>query len=536
MCARADTINRLSGFHGRLNEAGTPPTSGENEKNQGRGPKAEYFRLNNNEEAVPIPREIECSHTGSASGTTVLPQPPSRSGQSPNCGSPGLLCASRSHPQHEGGASVVGGAPLTMEWRDSSNRETLSGHRDRCVKKGLGSNLPRGPDGGTLVEIGVQHAHQLPGSAGSHQVFCLGSQKCDDPAQNGQHECRHICEQAWRHSVTELDSHNQESMALVPAERYISHSGTPTGSTEHDCRRGIAHNEGQNRLETEPRGVQADKQAIGSSNSGSVRISPDNSATTLLQLEARPRGRSPECVLPTMGQARGEGIRQPSVEPGGKNPVPGTSSRSNHSVDRSSVEDTGVVRNSPGDVGRLPCDTQTSRRADTANNTNSGTRSGTSTSRVAYLRRHYEDEQISDTGTELLLASWRTKSSKSYDSLFGKWVCWCHQRGADPIDGPISDVVNFLAHVYDEGYQYRSLNSYRSAISSVHTKVDGHSVGEHPLVARLLKGVFNQRPPRPRYETTWDVAQVTEYLEKMGENSVLTLQELYCKCFCFFFV
>ena len=27
-------------------------------------------------------------------------------------------------------------------------------------------------------------------------------------------------------------------------------------------------------------------------------------------------------------------------------------------------------------------------------------------------------------GTELLLPSWRQKSSKSYDSLFGKWVDW----------------------------------------------------------------------------------------------------------------
>ena len=233
-----------------------------------------------------------------------------------------------------------------------------------------------------------------------------------------------------------------------------------------------------------------------------------------------PEAEALNAFSPTMGQARGEGIRQSPMESGGEDPVPGTSAKSNHSVGRSGVEDTGVVRNSPGDVGRLPCDTQASQQADTANNTNSSTRGGTSTSRVAYLRQHYKDEQISDTGTELVLASWRTKSSKSHDSLFGKWVCWCHQRGADPIDGPISDVVNFLAHLYDAGYQYRSLNSYRSAISSVHTEVDGHSVGEHPLVARLLKGIFNQHPPRPQYETTWDVAQVTEYLEKVGERTM----------------
>ena len=39
-------------------------------------------------------------------------------------------------------------------------------------------------------------------------------------------------------------------------------------------------------------------------------------------------------------------------------------------------------------------------------------------------------------------------------------------------DLAVSDVVNFLAHLYGEGHQYRSLNVYRSAISSMHTKVD----------------------------------------------------------------
>ena len=87
----------------------------------------------------------------------------------------------------------------------------------------------------------------------------------------------------------------------------------------------------------------------------------------------------------------------------------------------------------------------------------------------------------------------------------------------------------FLAHLHEEGYQHRSLNAYRSAIASVHTRVDGYSVGEHPLVTRVLKGTFNQRPPLPRYEWMWNVAQVTEYLEKLGDNSKLSLQVLSWK-------
>ena len=33
-------------------------------------------------------------------------------------------------------------------------------------------------------------------------------------------------------------------------------------------------------------------------------------------------------------------------------------------------------------------------------------------------------------------------------------------------------------------------------------------VGKHPLVTRMLKGVFNERPPRPKFESVWKVDQV----------------------------
>ena len=95
------------------------------------------------------------------------------------------------------------------------------------------------------------------------------------------------------------------------------------------------------------------------------------------------------------------------------------------------------------------------------------------TSRMAHLREKYAREQLSEEATDLMLKSWRTKTNKSYDSLFNKWSRWCSERGSDPFSGPIGEVVNFLAHLFKEGYQYRSLNAYRSAISSTYEKVDG---------------------------------------------------------------
>ena len=139
MCIRAGTANRLSGIHDRFDKAAAPPTSRENKKDQGRGPKVECFLLDNSKEAIPIPGKTKRSDAGSASGSTVLPQSPNCPGHSPNSGSSGLFSVHRSHSDHEGGTAVVGEPPLTMEWQNSGNRETLSDHRDRCIKTGLGA-------------------------------------------------------------------------------------------------------------------------------------------------------------------------------------------------------------------------------------------------------------------------------------------------------------------------------------------------------------------------------------------------------------
>ena len=77
---------------------------------------------------------------------------------------------------------------------------------------------------------------------------------------------------------------------------------------------------------------------------------------------------------------------------------------------------------------------------------------------LEYLRRRFRNKSISEVVTQLLLASWRQDSAQSYNSTFQKWVCWCDQRNSDPVSGPINKVINFLACIFKEGYQYRSPN------------------------------------------------------------------------------
>ena len=63
----------------------------------------------------------------------------------------------------------------------------------------------------------------------------------------------------------------------------------------------------------------------------------------------------------------------------------------------------------------------------------------------------------------------------------------------------------------------------------MHEQVDGCDVGQHPLVTRLLKGAFNDRPPLPRYSSTWDVQVALNYIESLGDNCNLSLKLLTWK-------
>src|SRR5699024_732966 len=51
--------------------------------------------------------------------------------------------------------------------------------------------------------------------------------------------------------------------------------------------------------------------------------------------------------------------------------------------------------------------------------------------------------------------------------------------------------------------------------------------GAHPLIKRFLKGISRLRPPKPRYEHTWNPQQVLEYFSsQLPNNAELNLLQL----------
>jgi len=62
-----------------------------------------------------------------------------------------------------------------------------------------------------------------------------------------------------------------------------------------------------------------------------------------------------------------------------------------------------------------------------------------------------------------------------------------------------------------------------------HVQVDGVRVGSHEIVSRLMKGIFNLKPPVPRYMFIWPIGKVMKYLKSLQVNSELPLKLLSMK-------
>ena len=116
-----------------------------------------------------------------------------------------------------------------------------------------------------------------------------------------------------------------------------------------------------------------------------------------------------------------------------------------------------------------------------------------------------------------------------YRTYFQKWMCFCGERETDPIHTSISIVLDFLTKLFENGLRHIAINtarSARSALSSVVILQGGETLGNNSLVKRFLRGVFIQRPSLPKYNVTWDVTQVLNYIRSLPLASQLPLSTL----------
>jgi len=297
---------------------------------------------------------------------------------------------------------------------------------------------------------------------------------------------------------------------VVPGEEYPHYSSASARCAEHHSKHRVQRNAGQDRQEAERHDIPANQQLLWALGHGPVCVQAVHSMPTLLQLAARflcstflQDWTAMKCYANPPWNMVGRVLAQVQSPPSG--------------VDSSCLEVTTMVPNTSEHVAR-PSSANHIEPEET--NQQGSHASSPSVNCMAHLRDKFQSQNLSEEDTALILKSWRAKTNKSYDSLFGKWHSWCAEWSFNPFSGPITNIANFLAQLCAEGYQYSSIKSCRSAISSVLKKVDRHNVGQHPLISRLLKDIFHDRFPYSALESS----NCVELSRRPGRESIPLLK------------
>ena len=238
------------------------------------------------------------------------------------------------------------------------------------------------------------------------------------------------------------------------------------------------------------------KPQMGHVCSRSVCRSTECADSNILQLETRSNSSSNRCVSTAMD--RGTGVRVSPICIDRAMSGKGHEGSSSVSVSDTDMADPSMVSKIVGYGCGLSGVVTTTKRSIAVTKTRMspiGYGRKPAASGLESVRHRAAAEGLSGHAASLVVGSWREGTQGAYNSTWNKWCRWCGERQIDPFQATVSNIINFLSELQEQGYEYNTLNVHRSAISAYHPPIGGVKVGQLPLVIQMMGGSFNIRPP-----------------------------------------
>ena len=148
---------------------------------------------------------------------------------------------------------------------------------------------------------------------------------------------------------------------------------------------------------------------------------------------------------------------------------------------------------------------------------------------MASIRQSLSSKGISERAINLISNDRRIGSQSNYKSPWRRWISWCYRKQTGLFSNRLREVLDFLAEIFELRFEYSTINTHRSVISTFHEPGEGFSVGKHPKFCNLITSVYNKRPSNPRYCFVWDIETVLRYLRSLSINKLLSTKMLTLK-------
>lgn len=432
------------------------------------------------------------------------------------------------------GVRMVGKEFRTVQWKINSDIGDKDCNSDRCLQEGLGSVLSRQVCGRPVDLSGGQSSHKCvrveSNNASSVDLF-EDFQIEESTFPGGQYDCSSLPSKNGRDKEQRNDNFVEGDMGICPKQKHDNNSRISTWKTECEGRLGIKELSGLKRVAIGPSCISEDLPEPRPSNNRPFCFKSLPPATTVHVMASGSRMPSSGCLSTELAEERANLCISPffpNREISKESTVRGCHSNLSNPKLASSI----VVRPNFGNMCSKSNIIATKSRSSlqpTGTVSPIDRKSNPGSSGLENFRQNLFAEGISTRAAELIIKARRGGTTSNYKSAWGKWFCWCSERQVDPFLCDLKYILDFLAFLHEQKYEYSTINTHRSAISAYHDKINDISVGKHPKVCALMTGIFNENPPKPKYVFIWDVEKVLNYLRTLQSNAELSDRDLVLK-------
>ena len=474
--------------------------------------------------------KLDCR--GSTASVVVSKRAPNASNKKSNFKSK-LSSKHNPHPGMQGRNTMVDPSSAPFQRKTNNNTKSGSSNRKRCIKSGVGSGVQFSTHGRSMVDRGEKNAHKRIRAEGGY--FCSeindkGQKQSTCALKDGQRDVCGPYKQNGGNKVKIIERPNQRPLGILSRQTNNSHKRIPAGSTQSNGRLGKQEHADLGRVEIEHPDFHGTEQNLGPSRDRPICRQVEPSSGTIHELATGSSCEGHRCISCQL--ARQECICIPSVLPSSEGHIESYEREIRLDSHSPNMANSDVLSDAfEHDIGvpNITSANEESTEVPIRRMPSANSEQNTEISGMESFREQSQNTGISTEASKLLVSAWRKGTQSTYNCCWRHWSSWCSERQIDPFQASVEFVIEYLTALFSKGYEYSTINGYRSAISALHFGHEGQKVGQHPLVKRLMTGIFNERPPQPRYSEMWNVDLVLGHIRSMANNDKLSLKELSLK-------
>lgn len=118
-----------------------------------------------------------------------------------------------------------------------------------------------------------------------------------------------------------------------------------------------------------------------------------------------------------------------------------------------------------------------------------------------------------DYEVDLLQASWRNSTLKTYRPAWQRWLKWASDKNIQVDNPQPNDLARFLCFLFEvEKLAPRTILLHKSVVTTFANPQNSSVLSSHPIVSHVIKGILSRKPPVKK-TLSWNLDDLLNFLE-----------------------